>query len=284
MKLTTQSQRTHLKLIFFMFLLFFTSFLNAQVGVGTTTPKAALDITSTTTGFLMPRIALTATNVTTITNPNGGALEVGTMVFNTNTTAGTCGVIPGLYYWDGTKWVSQTHRNYKTSFTQNSTLTVATSSGTYTNIPGLNSKSFTAPYDGEYQIIFSGYLGATQVNNKTTDLGSSDDINGYAASGFVEGNFRLTVNGTNYDKYSYSVSLYRSGTGTDGAGGSDLYELFNEVTIIITVNLTAGSTCNINGAYTGASDDNAISTSPHVVGSLAALGNKCEINVAYMGK
>ncbi|RTY95932.1 hypothetical protein [Flavobacterium sp. GT3R68] len=274
---------SHLRLI--ALFSFFTISFYAQVGVGTTLPKGALDITSATTGFIMPRIALTATNVSApVTNPNGVTLEVGTMVFNTNTTAGTYGVIPGLYFWDGVKWVSQIHRNYKTSFTQSAVLSVASTAATYSNIVGLNSKSFIAPYDGEYQIIFSGYLGATPVNKKTTNVGASKDIDGYAATGFVEGNFRLTVNGTNYDKYSYSVSLYRSSNGSNGSGGSDLYELFNEITIIVTINLTAGATCNLNGAYTGADDDNTTTATPHVIGSLGSLGNKCEINVAYMGR
>ncbi|HLF52432.1 hypothetical protein [Flavobacterium sp.] len=277
--------KNHLSILCYTFFLFFTALLNAQVGVGTTSPKGALDVTSTTTGFLMPRIVLTATNVSSpVTNPNGPALEIGTMVFNTNTTAGTYGVIPGLYFWDGVKWVSQIHRNYKTSFSQSDALTVATTSGAYSNITGLNAKTFIAPYDGEYQIIFSGYLGATPVFKKTTNVGASRDIDGYAATGFVEGNFRLTVNGTNYDKYSYSISLYRSSNGANGSGGSDLYQLFNEVTIIVTINLTSGATCTLNGAYTGADNDNTTTPNPHVVGSLGTLGNKCEINIAYMGK
>jgi hypothetical protein len=258
----------------------------AQIGIGTPTPKAALDITSTSNGFLMPRVNLTATNVTSpIVNPNGGTLEIGTMVFNINTTVGIYGVSPGVYYWDGSVWSSQTHRYYRTNFTQNSDLRVNKSSGTYTNIPGLNAKNFTAPYTGEYQIIFSGYLGAGQVANKTTNL-SSGDIKGYAAIGYSEGNFRLNLNGTNYNKYSYSLSHYRSDNGAQGSGGSDVYELFNEITIIVTVNLTAGNICTLNASYTGINDDN-IETSPsaHVVGSTTAgLGNLCEVNITYLGR
>jgi len=81
--------------------------LNAQTGIGTTTPdpSAKLDITSTNKGFLPPRVALTATNsASPITNPANGL-----MVFNT-VTAGISPyqVVPGYYYWDanGLKWVS----------------------------------------------------------------------------------------------------------------------------------------------------------------------------------
>jgi hypothetical protein len=80
---------------------------NAQVGIGTTTPNASakLDITSTTQGFLPPRLALTASNsASPITSPAAGLL-----VYNTS-TAGTApnDVAPGYYYWNGSAWVSLT--------------------------------------------------------------------------------------------------------------------------------------------------------------------------------
>jgi hypothetical protein len=53
------------KSIFVTCLLFVLSIsTNAQVGIGTTSPNisAQLDVTSTTKGFLPPRVALTATN------------------------------------------------------------------------------------------------------------------------------------------------------------------------------------------------------------------------------
>jgi uncharacterized protein (TIGR02145 family) len=50
----------------------------AQVGIGTTTPGGALDIVSTTSGLVMPRVA----NTSVVVNPNGGAIENGTMVYD----------------------------------------------------------------------------------------------------------------------------------------------------------------------------------------------------------
>jgi uncharacterized protein (TIGR02145 family) len=50
----------------------------AQVGIGTTTPAGALDIASTTSGLVMPRVA----NTSVVVNPNGGAIENGTMVYD----------------------------------------------------------------------------------------------------------------------------------------------------------------------------------------------------------
>ena len=75
----------------------------AQVGVGTTSPLAssALDVTATNKGLLVPRVALTgSTDTATIASPATSLL-----VYNT-ATAGTSpnNVIPGYYYYTGTKW------------------------------------------------------------------------------------------------------------------------------------------------------------------------------------
>lgn len=96
------------KVLFIITTLLIGANMTAQVGVGTTTPAGALDVNSTTNGFIPPRVALTATNVAApVVNPQGGALVAGTIVWNT-ATAGTMpnNVAPGLYYWDGTRWVS----------------------------------------------------------------------------------------------------------------------------------------------------------------------------------
>lgn len=76
----------------------------SQVGIGTTAPKAALDVESSTNGILIPRVALTSTTISTpVVNPNGGTIETSTLVYNTNAVGD---VLPGFYYWDGTKWIA----------------------------------------------------------------------------------------------------------------------------------------------------------------------------------
>jgi hypothetical protein len=73
---------------------------NAQVGIGTVTPVGALDVTSTNEGLLIPRIALSATNVATVLTPT-----ISELVYNTFTSAlGPNQVAPGYYYWDGSLW------------------------------------------------------------------------------------------------------------------------------------------------------------------------------------
>ena len=64
--------------------------------------SAMLDVSSTNSGLLIPRIALTATNAATpVTSPATSLL-----VYNT-ATAGTApnNVVPGYYFWNGSAWV-----------------------------------------------------------------------------------------------------------------------------------------------------------------------------------
>lgn len=106
------------KLIYLITLL--TGVMQAQVGIGTTTPSGALDVSSALpspstqrAGLVPPIVALSATNSTVTTtagvsiiNPttNGVPLTC-TIVYNTS-TAGTNPnqVTPGYYFYNGTLW------------------------------------------------------------------------------------------------------------------------------------------------------------------------------------
>lgn len=69
-----------------------------QVGIGTTTPLGALDVTATDDGLVIPRVALTiTTSALPLTAPTTSEL-----VYNTATVAD---VTPGYYYWGGAAWV-----------------------------------------------------------------------------------------------------------------------------------------------------------------------------------
>jgi hypothetical protein len=86
---------------------FITLQVEAQTGIGTTTPNASakLEVASTTQGFLPPRVALTATNVfSPIVGTSSTA--TGLLVYNTASTGNAPNnVVPGYYYWNGTVWV-----------------------------------------------------------------------------------------------------------------------------------------------------------------------------------
>ena len=98
-----------MKVKIFVSILFFAFYnsLNAQTGIGTTTPNASakLDVSATDKGFLPPRVALTATNVFSPIVGSSSAAS-GLLVYNTN-TAGSApnNVVPGYYYWNGSLWV-----------------------------------------------------------------------------------------------------------------------------------------------------------------------------------
>ena len=94
----------------------FTATTYAQVGIGTTNPNtsAALDITSTTKGFLPPRMTTTERNAI-------GTPATGLVIFNTTTN--------GLEFKSSTGWTSLTTDNVTfNSLTLNGTLTVGGSS------------------------------------------------------------------------------------------------------------------------------------------------------------
>ena len=79
----------------------------AQVGINTDgsqpDPSAGLDVKFTNKGFLPPRVALTASNVAApVASPATGLLIYNTATAGTSTNT----VVPGYYYWDGTKWAS----------------------------------------------------------------------------------------------------------------------------------------------------------------------------------
>jgi hypothetical protein len=77
----------------FLALVVFTATTYAQVGIGTTTPatSAALDITSTTKGFLIPRMSNAQRQA--ISSPVAGL-----MIYQTDGTA-------GFYYYNGSGWL-----------------------------------------------------------------------------------------------------------------------------------------------------------------------------------
>lgn len=109
---------------------------HAQVGINTTTPNATLEVVGTDSGILIPRVALTATNVAApITTPTTSELIYNTASAGTGVNA----VTPGYYYWNGTIWVrlnAGTDATTNWSLTGNSGIDPATNFiGTVTNHP-----------------------------------------------------------------------------------------------------------------------------------------------------
>ena len=73
--------------------------VSAQVGIGTTTPNAALDITSANDGLLIPRVSLLSTNSLSTTSGSIDSPMESELVYNINTSGiGSTAVTPGYYY------------------------------------------------------------------------------------------------------------------------------------------------------------------------------------------
>jgi hypothetical protein len=88
----------------------FVSGENDNIGFGTNAPVASaqLEMADINKGILINRVALTATNVAApVTSPSTGL-----MIYNTSTAStGSTQVLPGFYYWNGTKWVAMAGTN-----------------------------------------------------------------------------------------------------------------------------------------------------------------------------
>jgi hypothetical protein len=145
------------KILFILSFLLLANFVNAQTGIGTTTPNAAakLDVNSTEKGFLPPRVALTATNVfapvTGLTGTTPLASAAGLLIYNT-ATAGTApnNVVPGYYYWNGTMWVNFIASNTSTGLNNDQTSTSYTLSaadnGKIITLSNANAITLNVPY------------------------------------------------------------------------------------------------------------------------------------------
>lgn len=207
----------------------FNFFSQAQVGVGTTTPNGALDVTSTTNGFVPPRVALSATNVAApITNPNGGGNPVaGTVVYNT-ATAGTSpnNVAPGLYYWDGTRWVAfaGSPGGLDWSLTGNTGTTIASNFlGTSDNVDFAIRTNNTE----KIRVRTDGNVGINNVGNafgklRVTNTGAGNDaiqaVNNDDATGKANAVWATNTNATGIAVIASSGATPPSTLPTIGAG------------------------------------------------------------------
>jgi hypothetical protein len=194
------------ELAILLVLIFTTSHLYAQIGIGNTNPNtdALLEIgdaTTTTKGLLLPRVNLLAT-----TNPSPLSTDVlGMVVYNKN-TAGD--VTPGFYYNDGTNWVrlGSGAASNDWSLTGNSGTTSGTGIG----------ENFIGTRDAEDLIIATGQTERVRV------LANGQII--LNDTGAPIAGDRFTVQGNNNE---YAINGYTSGTGsaiygenatTNGAG------------------------------------------------------------------
>ncbi len=202
----------------------------AQTGIGTTTPNpsAKLDVYATNKGFLPPRIALTGTlDVATIAFP-----ATGLVIYNT-TSAGTTpnNVVPGYYYWDGSKWNGLVDQGALNSF-----------SGYVPNYAQSNASSVTKSAVGDIvvsqtittsgrpvQIIatgdanpaLSGAWVQLQLFRDNTAIGKKVQAESSLNNENIPYCLNFIDNPTTPGNYTYSVRIVGGGSGGFGFGESD---------------------------------------------------------------
>lgn len=168
----------------------------AQVGINTTTPRGALDINTTTTGFVYPVVSLVNTTTETITNPNAANIVAGTTVYNNASPSGhdELSVYPGIYVWDGSKWVPQFNKRERAYFEQNADVRTQSTGGAqsipFDDVTGSPASTFTPTYSGNYLVEVKIHFGAGAVDAPGTN--NNNDVNFNAQVG----EFDFTFNGS----------------------------------------------------------------------------------------
>ncbi len=217
------------KIYIILFLLVALNAVYAQVGIGNTSPNGALDVTSTTDGLLIPRVALSATNVATITTPT-----ISELVYNTFTSAvGPNQVTPGFYYWDGGLWNKLAVGNANNDWT----LTGNTGTNVATNFFGTSDdkdiifkrNNIRAGYIGDpyYDPITFNYnngntvFGANSLLNPTINIGAQDGVRNTAFGVNVMPG--LTTGRLNIGVGDFALFSNQTGLGNLAVGNGALY-------------------------------------------------------------
>jgi len=237
-----KSTTTTLKLCFFICSLFFSTYgiLAQSIGINTDTPQGVLDVTSSTQGFILPRVSLISSNSQVpLVNPQTGSIPVGTTVYNTSTTnLGSNDVTPGIYAWNGSSWKLEFTRNQSELFESN--LFLRTSSGAgFQNISGLTGETFTPAYTGTFRVkVDVNYGGASA---RVPDGGSQGILNVARASG----TFRFTMDGTDYDIPAHAFSTaYNS-----SVSATNYFAIWQEFSIILYSSFTATNNVSFNLSF-----------------------------------
>lgn len=158
------------KILILLLLLPFLSI--GQVGVNTTTPGAALDVESSNNGVLIPRVQLTSTlDVSTVVNPQGGALQTSTLVYN----IAPAGVFPnnvmaGFYYWNGSIWANISGSpNWKLE--GNTGISNPTNPATYGSTPIGATENFIGTKDNNDVVLGTNNIERFRVKQTTGNIG-----------------------------------------------------------------------------------------------------------------
>jgi len=252
---------------------------HAQVGINTTTPHGILDVHSTNQGVVLPRLALTATNVMApATNPQGGDIPNGTVVYNTNKTiTGSNDVSPGMYVWITDKWVPQFSRKqselYRSDIGINSE-----ASGGYENISFERTPTFKAKYTGNYRIDLKVNFGGGNAKEPNQGSGSSRS-NGNLNIAKASGTFRFIIDGNTYyiPAHAYSTAYDSSVRATN------YFAIWQEYSATIYLPFTADQTESFTLDFDQDSAPEYENGGSGNGSGVIAYDNPCTIEITYVG-
>ncbi|GEM50470.1 hypothetical protein EB1_02600 [Empedobacter brevis NBRC 14943 = ATCC 43319] len=189
--------------------------VNAQVGIGTDNPNpsSSLDISSQNTGVLIPRINLTATDLSTpINNPENSLL-----IFNTaQNGSGKNAVFPGYYYWlkkDGQtgEWIRLSLSQEEPWRIQNTT-NVATANDQNIYQQGKVAVGFTETdaVSGKQMEIKGDFKTAYERVAQSVGIETSGAVSGSQSVNLYNRNTQVSGRGTTLDMTTSNITL-RSG-------------------------------------------------------------------------
>lgn len=257
----------HFKLLAFLLI---STFTNAQVGIGTTSPDASsvLDITATDKGLLTPRVSLNDISVAApITSPATGLL-----VYNNN-AAVVGGNGEGFYYWNGAQWTQLIVSGNAWSITGNSGTNPTTNFLGTTDTQDL---VFRTNNTENMRINTNGNVGIGTTSNIArlyTSIPNTDSTTNYGIYNLHDGTDLGTTYGiynrnstsTNATKYGIYNNLNSEGTGAhygiynltymNSASNATAYGAYNYLNAYGTGNHRA-SYNNLNLSGTGVSTNN----------------------------
>jgi hypothetical protein len=171
-------------------LLLFSYTLFSQVGIGTTAPTGALEVSAVLpspstqmAGFVPPTVSLSATNSTLTTTggisvvnaDTGGVPTIGTLVYNRNTSApGANQVTPGYYYYNGSNWekMATSGLSSTTYFTPTGFI-VPQNTAAFTSLSGF---PINVNYPTDTVIFVSGDVGVLLNENGNNAIGRTDVV------------------------------------------------------------------------------------------------------------
>jgi len=260
--------------------MFFVQTLKAQnIAINTTGTASAnaamLDIASTTTGLLIPRVSLT--NVATYA-PLTGTAVTSLLVYSNSAPTGGGGV--GYYYWDGAKWVML----LKGGSAGSAWLTLGNSGtvdgtnfiGTTDNIP-FNIRVNNVRAGRIDHLLFNTFFGYEAGNNSTTGnynmaTGASallSNTTGYQNA--ATGAYALYLNTTGYNNTATGVNALLANI----LGNS------NTATGMNALNSTTGNDNTANGA--SAMQQNTTGGNNTAIGRWALYRNVAGSNATAIG-